>query len=84
MFVVQKVIRYTDGVVQIERVRTAGKRMMIWSETETGRGSITVTVPDRTALLNDLSRRLDEGKGFSVATLNLDHAVSCQALQGLP
>ena len=49
--------------------------MMIWSETEAGRGSITVTVSDRTALLSDLSRRFDAGEGFSVATLNLDHAV---------
>lgn len=46
---------------------------MIWSEGEAG--GITVTVPDKTALLTDLGRRLAAGEGFSVATLNLDHVV---------
>lgn len=49
--------------------------MMIWSETETGRESVTITVPNRAALFDDLSQRFDAGKGFSVATLNLDHVV---------
>lgn len=49
--------------------------MMIWGETEPGQGPITVTVPTRTALLGDLSRRFDAGEGFTVATLNLDHTV---------
>jgi len=47
--------------------------MMIWSETEGG--LVTVTVPDRAGLLADLRVRLADGRGFSVATLNLDHAV---------
>lgn len=42
-----------------------------------GRGTapVRVTVEDRAALLSDLERRLARGQGFSVATLNLDHAV---------
>ena len=47
--------------------------MMIWSETPTG--PVTVTVPDQASLLADLDQRLTEGRGFSVATLNLDHVV---------
>ncbi len=43
--------------------------MMIWSE------GITVTVSEQPVLLADLTRRLAAGEGFSVATLNLDHAV---------
>lgn len=46
---------------------------MIWSETEVG--PITVTVPDQTALLADLSHRFETKQGFSVATINLDHVV---------
>lgn len=40
-----------------------------------GTTPVTVTVDDRAALLADLERRLAQGQGFSVATLNLDHAV---------
>jgi len=47
--------------------------MMIWSDR--GSAQVTVTVPSRHALLEDLAARLAEGRGFSVATLNLDHAV---------
>jgi exopolysaccharide biosynthesis WecB/TagA/CpsF family protein len=36
---------------------------------------VLVSVPDRGALLADLERRLLEQRGFSVATLNLDHIV---------
>lgn len=36
---------------------------------------VIVTVPDQPALLHDLETRLANGEGFSVATLNLDHAV---------
>lgn len=36
---------------------------------------VTVTVDDRAALLADIGQRLADGRGFSVATLNLDHAV---------
>lgn len=49
--------------------------MMIWSDTGGRNGRVTVTVPDLAALLGDLRMRLVEGRGFSVATLNLDHAV---------
>lgn len=49
--------------------------MMIWSECTTGQKPVTVNVPSRDALLNDLARRFDEGQGFTVATLNLDHVV---------
>ena len=47
--------------------------MMIWSRD--GHGDVTVTARDRASLLSDLCRRLQAGTGFSVATLNLDHAV---------
>ena len=46
---------------------------MIWSEGSTG--NVTVTVPDQAALLDDLARRFEDGQGFAVATLNLDHVV---------
>ncbi len=48
--------------------------MMIWSESETGQG-VTVTVPDKAALMADIGRLFDEKQGFSVATINLDHVV---------
>jgi N-acetylglucosaminyldiphosphoundecaprenol N-acetyl-beta-D-mannosaminyltransferase len=38
-------------------------------------GPITVSAPDRAALLADLEVRLASGRGFSLATLNLDHLV---------
>lgn len=47
--------------------------MMIWAEADMG--PVTVTVPDRDALLADLGARFDNGDGFSVATINLDHVV---------
>ena len=47
--------------------------MMIW--TESGTDSITVTVRDQSALLDDVQRHWRAGSGFSVATLNLDHVV---------
>ncbi|MEO1606429.1 MAG: WecB/TagA/CpsF family glycosyltransferase [Pseudomonadota bacterium] len=49
--------------------------MMIWSETAAGQDSVTVTVPTRAALFEDIRRRFAAGEGFSVATLNLDHVV---------
>ena len=49
--------------------------MMIWSETPAGQDPVTVTVPDRTALFEDVRKRFDARQGFSVATLNLDHVV---------
>lgn len=47
--------------------------MMFWSDGENGQ--VTVTVPDQAALLSDIDQRLAAGRGFSVATLNLDHVV---------
>lgn len=38
-------------------------------------GDIEITARDRAALLGDLEARLAEGRGFAVATLNLDHVV---------
>lgn len=56
--------------VQSPSCSTSGlQKMMMWSE------RVTVTVPDQTALLQDLERRFAAGVGFSVATLNLDHVV---------
>jgi exopolysaccharide biosynthesis WecB/TagA/CpsF family protein len=46
---------------------------MNWSGTRDA--PVAVTVADRAALLADLGQRLAAGRGFSVATLNLDHAV---------
>lgn len=51
--------------------------MMIWSETESG--AITVTAVNRAALLEDLRSRLEQGRGFSIATLNLDHVVKLKS-----
>ena len=47
--------------------------MMNW--TKTGAGAITVTVPNRASLCDDIEAHLRESRGFSVATLNLDHVV---------
>src|SRR6056297_2986864 len=49
--------------------------MITWSETETGRGAVTVTAPDRAALLSDLAARFEAREGFTVATINLDHVI---------
>ena len=46
--------------------------MMNWSDAGP---VITVNVASRDALLSDLKDRLAAGQGFSIATLNLDHAV---------
>lgn len=50
--------------------------MMVWSDkdAQTGR-QVQVTVPDRAGLLDDLGRHMAQGKGFTLATLNLDHVV---------
>lgn len=37
--------------------------------------AVAVNIPDRATLLSDLEARLRQKQGFSVATLNLDHAV---------
>jgi exopolysaccharide biosynthesis WecB/TagA/CpsF family protein len=46
----------------------------LWTATAPA-GGISVNVPSRAALLEDLSVRLRRGDGFAVATLNLDHVV---------
>lgn len=50
------------------------QEMEFWRETEGGR-AITVNVASRDALLRDMELRLRDGRGFAVATLNLDHVV---------
>ena len=48
--------------------------MMIWNDSE-GASPVTVNVPDTASLLTDLSARFEDGRGFSIATINLDHVV---------
>ncbi len=50
--------------------------MMFWSGQDEipGRG-VTVNVPSRAALMQDMEERMRNGSGFAVATLNLDHVV---------
>ncbi|WP_259444716.1 WecB/TagA/CpsF family glycosyltransferase [Neotabrizicola shimadae] len=40
-----------------------------------GSDRVTITHPDRAALLTEVDRRLAAGRGFALATLNLDHMV---------
>lgn len=47
---------------------------MRWSAWLKG-SAVSVNVPSRTALLKDLRARMSEGRGFRLATLNLDHVV---------
>lgn len=50
--------------------------MMDWRGTASGDGPpLRVNVADATGLLDDLEARMAAGRGFTVATLNLDHAV---------
>ena len=56
-------------------IKTVSSFMMDWSENDGQSVPVHVTVPDRRALLADLAARLDEGTGFSIATLNLDHVL---------
>lgn len=49
----------------------APKAMMIWSQHD----GLAVTVESRESLLSDLETRVQQERGFSVATLNLDHVV---------
>ena len=42
-------------------------------------GAVHVTTPTRAALLSDLGACLQAGRGFALATLNLDHAVKLRA-----
>ena len=38
-------------------------------------GTVTVNMPTRAALFDDLARRLEARQGFALATVNLDHVV---------
>lgn len=49
--------------------------MMIWNDDKTGQNPIAVTVSNQKTLLSDIRNRFENGQGFSVATLNLDHVV---------
>ena len=50
--------------------------MMVWSPDDPGtERQVRITARSRDALLQDIERRLDTGRGFSLATLNLDHVV---------
>lgn len=51
----------------------AGPRPVNWSPS--GAAPVHVTVSSRTALVEDMRLRLRTGRGFAVATLNLDHVV---------
>ena len=53
--------------------------MIDWSHTGE-QPSIIVNVPDRAALLKDVEYLMGAGKGFSIATLNLDHVVKIRRL----
>ncbi|MBE0414693.1 MAG: WecB/TagA/CpsF family glycosyltransferase [Yoonia sp.] len=49
---------------------------MVWSEIDVQSArQVQVTVPDRTSLLDDLGQHMAQGRGFALATLNLDHVV---------
>ncbi|SIO59825.1 polymer biosynthesis protein, WecB/TagA/CpsF family [Rhodovulum sp. ES.010] len=52
---------------------------LTWSETDTD-ATIRVNVASPEALLADLGARIAAGRGFSVATLNLDHVVKLRRL----
>ncbi len=45
----------------------------------TGSGHVAVNTPDAPSLLSAVAARLAEGRGFAVATLNLDHLVKLRA-----
>ncbi len=53
------------------------RQAMIWSMPD-GAASVTVTAPSWRGLLEDAVTRMQAGHGFSIATLNLDHAVKLQ------
>ena len=48
---------------------------MQWSASSEGSAGVTVNVPTRTVLFDDIKARFAQGEGFCVATLNLDHVV---------
>ncbi len=48
--------------------------MMIWTDSDAER-AVIVNVPDRAFLMENIARYFDNRQGFTVATINLDHAV---------
>jgi N-acetylglucosaminyldiphosphoundecaprenol N-acetyl-beta-D-mannosaminyltransferase len=54
--------------------------MMHWSPHDPSTpGRVSVTAPRRAELLSDLEQHFVQGKGFAVATLNLDHVVKLRS-----
>lgn len=53
--------------------------MMNWTATVPGAAPVVVTSPDQARLLDQLQAEFDAGRGFSVATLNLDHVVKLRS-----
>jgi len=51
------------------------QRKMNWNTAKDATSPIVVTVADQASLLSDLKQHFAQEKGFSVATLNLDHVV---------
>ena len=49
-----------------------------WSARGGMTNRVAVNVPSRAELLDDLETRLAQGRGFTVATLNLDHLVKLE------
>lgn len=49
--------------------------MMNWNIVDAQADPIIVNVPDQPSFFTDLDRYLAQGRGFSVATINLDHVV---------
>lgn len=49
--------------------------MMNWSPSASDDTRVAVNTPSKGALLADIDSRLSTGRGFTVATLNLDHVV---------
>ncbi|MBB1492647.1 WecB/TagA/CpsF family glycosyltransferase [Paracoccus sp. MC1854] len=59
-----------------EAEATNGKPHVIdWSAERSGGKRVAVNVTEQRALLEDIGARLETGRGFTVATLNLDHLV---------
>ena len=49
-----------------------------WSARGGMTNRVAVNAPSRAELLDDLETRLAQGRGFTVATLNLDHLVKLE------
>lgn len=67
----------------IRRCGSCAKSMsMNWikPDNRTEQAHLRVTVPSQATLMTDIRARLDQGQGFSIATLNLDHVVKLRQL----